>query len=129
MNPFLQPTVAQPKPTVVWRRPSRRIRHLPALTLIGSLMMPALAMAVDVNTATPQQLQEIKGIGPKTAIIIIEERDRGGRFESMADVSERVKGIGPKKAASLEAAGLTVGATVAEAGSRAGNSSSARRSR
>lgn len=82
---------------------------LRAMLLTGSLLVPCAVQAVDINTATLQQLQEIKGIGPKTAGLIIEERDRGGRFESMDDVSERVKGIGPKKAASLQAAGLTVG--------------------
>ena len=94
-------------------------RTLRALLLAFSLLLPGLAMAVDINTATAQQLQEIKGIGPKTASIIIEERDRGGNFESMADVSERVKGIGPKKAAALEAAGLKVGTAVAAAGKAA----------
>lgn len=83
---------------------------LRTLMLTGSLLMPGLLHAIDVNTASLQQLQEVKGIGPKTASLIIEERDRGGRFESMKDVSERVKGIGPKKASALEAAGLTVGA-------------------
>lgn len=91
-------------------------RALRAVALIGSLLLPGLATAVDINAATPQQLQEIKGIGPKTASIIVEERERGGRFESITDVSERVKGIGPKKAASLQAAGLTVGSVVADAG-------------
>lgn len=119
MNPFLESTVATP---------------LRALTLVGSLLMPGLSFAVDINTATPQQLQEIKGIGPKTAGIIIEERERGGRFESFADISERVKGIGPKKASSLQAAGLTVGDSGADEG-KAGNpagrtaASSARRGR
>ncbi|HLU00556.1 MAG TPA: DUF655 domain-containing protein [Burkholderiaceae bacterium] len=79
------------------------------LVISGSLLMPGLLHAVDINTASLQQLQEVKGIGPKTASLIIEERDRGGKFESMKDVSERVKGIGPKKAAALETAGLKVG--------------------
>lgn len=96
----------------------RVAKALRALTLLGALLLPGLAAAVDINTATPQQLQEIKGIGPKTAGIIIEERERGGRFESFSDISERVKGIGPKKAASLQAAGLTVGGSVAQAGRR-----------
>lgn len=96
------------------RRRSQGARHrtgnaLRALGFAASLFLPVLAQAVDINTATVQQLQEVKGIGPKTASLIIEERDRGGAFESMTDVSERVKGIGPKKAASLEMAGLKVG--------------------
>lgn len=109
-------------------------RVLRAVMLAGSLLLPGLAMAVDINTATPQQLQGVKGIGPKTAGIIIEERERGGRFESIADVSERVKGIGAKKAASLQAAGLTVGSAVAAAapdaeGGRGAKPAGARRAR
>lgn len=87
--------------------------------MAASLLLPVFAHAVDINAASVQQLQEVKGIGPKTAAVIIEERERGGPFASMTDVSERVKGIGPKKAASLEAAGLKVvaasGAGVKEA--------------
>lgn len=160
MNPFLEPTVATPQPSVGWdrsaRRPGRRrsaggphrqpqssgegshgsrpaearpqrsrrkLRGLEstlrAFLLAAAMLVPGLAMAVDINTATAEQLQEIKGIGPKTAGLIIEERERGGRFESFADISDRVKGIGPKKAASLEAAGLSVGATVAAAANEA----------
>ncbi len=123
MNPFLEPTVATPQPSAGWHRPSRRPgqrqstsgSNLRAFLLAAAMLIPGLAMAVDINTATAEQLQEIKGIGPKTAGLIIEERERGGRFESFSDISDRVKGIGPKKAASLEAAGLTVGATVAAA--------------
>lgn len=79
------------------------------LGLVAGLALPALAHAVDVNAATQTQLQTIRGIGPKTAKIIIEERTRGGRYESFEDLSDRVKGIGPKKAESLHAAGLTLG--------------------
>lgn len=105
-------------------RPRRSLRRPPGLamrlcTMAASLLLPVFAHAVDINAASVQQLQEVKGIGPKTAAVIIEERERGGPFASMTDVSERVKGIGPKKAASLEAAGLKVvaasGAGVKEA--------------
>lgn len=67
------------------------------------------AWAVNVNSAGAQELETITGIGPKTAQTIVEERNRGGSFESFEDLSERVKGIGPKKAKSLQAAGLVVG--------------------
>lgn len=66
------------------------------------------AQAVNVNQASEAQLQQIKGIGPKTAERIIAERTRGGDFESLQDLSDRVKGIGPKRLAGLEASGLTV---------------------
>lgn len=82
---------------------------LRALMLAVAMIVPGMAVAVDVNVATPEQLQEIKGVGPKMARTIIAERERGGRFESMADLSERVKGIGPKKAAAMQSSGLAVG--------------------
>jgi len=155
MNPFLDSTVATPRPGASWCRPSRRLprnrpgRHaatpraseprggapggkrppgpglrrarqvLRALAFAGSLLLPGAALAVDINTATPEQLLEVKGIGPKMAQVIIEERERGGRFASIDDVSDRVKGIGPKKAAAMQASGLTVG--VAELSSASGD--------
>lgn len=77
------------------------------LVLLGSAFANTV-YAVDVNAADVSQLEGIKGIGPKTARTIIEERARGGRYESFDDLSDRVKGIGPAKVASLRSAGLTV---------------------
>lgn len=88
-----------------------------------ALLMPGEAAATDVNLATPEQLQEVKGIGPKMARLIVEERDRGGKFSSIADLSDRVRGIGPKKAAALQESGLIAGggqAAVARAASGSG---------
>ncbi|MBV6272225.1 helix-hairpin-helix domain-containing protein [Alcaligenaceae bacterium CGII-47] len=75
---------------------------LTALAWSGSVL------ALDLNTATEAQLKGIRGIGPKTAQIILQERERGGRYESFSDLSDRVKGIGPKKADALQAAGLAI---------------------
>jgi len=83
-------------------------RLLRAASLAALLAVAPSAFAVDVNTATQEQLLTVRGIGPKTAQIIIEERNRGGHFQSLDDLSDRVKGIGPKKAAAMQAAGLTV---------------------
>ena len=71
------------------------------------------ASAVDVNSATAQQLESVSGIGPSTARTIVQERERAGAFESLDDLAERVRGIGPKKAKALQAAGLTVAAPTA----------------
>lgn len=84
-------------------------RVLRVAAFAGVLLAPGVSTAVDINAASPEQLLDVKGIGPKMARVIIEERDRGGRFESIDDLSDRVKGIGPKKAAALLASGLTVG--------------------
>lgn len=48
----------------------------------------------DLRTATSEQLQKIKGIGPKTAESIINYRKTYG-FKNLTDLME-VKGIGPK---------------------------------
>lgn len=65
--------------------------------------------AIDLNRASSQELQQLKGIGPKTAERIIEERSRAGPYSSLQDLSDRVKGIGPKRLQGLQAAGLRVG--------------------
>ena len=77
------------------------------LAAAGMALAAATASAVDVNSATAQQLESVSGIGPSTARTIVQERERAGAFESLDDLAER--GIGPKKAKALQAAGLTVG--------------------
>ncbi|MFA5703013.1 MAG: helix-hairpin-helix domain-containing protein [Advenella sp.] len=66
------------------------------------------ANAVDLNSASREQLVSIKGIGLKTAENIISERQRGGPFLSRQDLSFRVKGIGRKRADKLFEAGLQI---------------------
>lgn len=84
------------------------------MSLVRLLLLCALSLfswqthAVDLNQANMAELRQIKGIGPKTAERIIEERMRAGPFDSLQDLSDRVKGIGPKRLLSLEAAGLKV---------------------
>lgn len=82
------------------------LRALLAVCLWGPL---GVAGAVDLNTADVQQLQQIKGIGPRTAELILEERQRGGPFDSLQDLADRVKGIGAKKIITMEQSGLKVG--------------------
>ncbi|MDN5844475.1 MAG: helix-hairpin-helix domain-containing protein [Alcaligenaceae bacterium] len=121
MNPFLHSTVARPqtghhrswgdsRPARPAACPGRRRLLAAALgaTGLAAIGWSGGALAVDLNTATEAQLQSVRGIGPKTAGIILEERQRGGPYESFSDLSDRVRGIGPKKAASLQAAGLRI---------------------
>ncbi|MPT38061.1 MAG: helix-hairpin-helix domain-containing protein, partial [Achromobacter sp.] len=128
MNPFLHSAVARPRLSVPWRRingPGRRppqgepgiqstrraLRRAMGVLLMtaGLGLAAAPAGAVDVNQASAQQLESVRGIGPRTAETIVRERERGGKFESLDDLAERVRGISPKKAEALGAAGLTVG--------------------
>ena len=123
MNPFVEHTVVRASPLSAWRRPRRasafscpRTRRRALRQALNVLLLTAgmgiaapPARAVDVNQANATQLEGIRGIGPRTAEIIVRERERGGDFVSLEDLSERVRGIGQKKAQALQAAGLTVG--------------------
>ena len=72
--------------------------------MLGCLSTPGAAM--DVNQASAQELSALRGLGLKTAKIIVQERERGGPFGSMDALAERVRGIGARKAQSLQDAGL-----------------------
>ena len=54
----------------------------------------ALGLAIDVNVASPAELESIPGIGPTRAAAIVADRARLGPFADV-DALERVKGIGP----------------------------------
>ena len=79
------------------------------LVIAGLLMSMGIAFAaVDVNTADQAALDGVKGIGPKIAKSIVDERTKNGRYKDWADFEQRVKGVGDKSAAKMSAAGLTV---------------------
>lgn len=65
--------------------------------------------AMNINTATVEELVTIKGIGEKTAKKIIAERERAGFFRSLEDFSVRVRGMGKKRMEKLKKQGLSVG--------------------
>ncbi|UOD27763.1 helix-hairpin-helix domain-containing protein [Massilia violaceinigra] len=79
---------------------------LAVATLVATM---SLAFAqVDVNKADAAALDGVKGIGPSTSKLILEERTKGGEFKDWADFSRRVKGVGDKRAVKLSQAGLQV---------------------
>jgi uncharacterized protein len=53
------------------------------------------AVGVDVNTASPELLEHVSGIGPTLARRIVEHRDRQGAFSSRSTLSA-VRGLGAK---------------------------------
>ena len=122
MNPFFHDPGAKPlplRPAGSWRfpfttqRPCTRLsRQAGALALAAgvgaSLGVAPVSHAIDVNTASQAQLQSVKGVGPRTAQIIVQERARAGHFESLEDLSDRVRGIGMKKLQAMQEGGLRV---------------------
>jgi len=62
----------------------------------GSGASGAAKQPVNLNSASQAQLEELDGVGPKTAQKIIEYRDAHGGFKSIEEMME-VPGIGPAK--------------------------------
>lgn len=96
------------------------LRILAALALAcASLSQPALA-AVNLNTASRDELLAVPGIGPTKAQAILDHRTTHGPFKSVDDL-KNVKGIGAKRLEKLRN-DVTVGgppAKVAAAGAKA----------
>ena len=61
---------------------------------------PAEGVPLDINTATPEQLDELDGIGPGMAAAILEYREQHGGFGSVEELGQ-VPGIGEKRLAAL----------------------------
>lgn len=51
---------------------------------------------ININTATQTELEKLPGIGPATALKIIEYRKENGKFKEIGDIKD-VKGIGDNK--------------------------------
>lgn len=84
--------------------------------IVTSLLGAALwihtpSFAVNINAASFEVLQNVKGIGPTRAKAIIEERDKNGAFINSEDLSIRVRGIGDKTVEKMTQSGLTFDAT------------------
>lgn len=93
---------------------------------LAAVLSTTLALAaVDINKASEAELDGVKGIGPATTRLIMEQR-KSGPFTDWADLTKRVKGIGAKRAAKLSGEGLVVNgqsfAGTAEASARPGKS-------
>ena len=72
------------------------------------MLLTGIAWAqVDLNKAREMDLNGLNGVGPTMTRHIMNERQIAP-FRDWADVMQRVKGIGPKKAANLSDQGVRV---------------------
>ena len=58
-------------------------------------VVPETPGIIDVDIATIEQLETVRGIGPSLARRIVEDRDSLGPFGSIEEL-QRVRGVGPK---------------------------------
>ena len=83
-------------------------RYFSILMIIASIMLVAtMTMAeegnkINLNTATVEDLMQIKGVGKSYAERIIEYREKNGPFKEIEDIM-KVKGIGPKTFEKIQA--------------------------
>lgn len=78
---------------------SRRWRVIVAVSSTW-FAFTAVASPLDINAATPAQLETLPGIGPAKALAIVDFRQRHGPFESLEGL-DQVPGIGPATLVSL----------------------------
>jgi competence protein ComEA len=69
--------------------------------LLTSLACASAWAAINLNSASQQELQTLKGIGPAKARAIIEYRDKHGPFKAVQDL-RNVPGFGDKTVKRLE---------------------------
>jgi competence protein ComEA len=88
------------------------------LAVLAFFVFSATAVAaVNLNTANKDQLEAVKGIGPKKAEAIIEYRKKNGSFKTVDDL-KKVSGFGDKSVATIRAE-LTVGGDAAKGDKKA----------
>jgi peroxiredoxin/endonuclease III len=77
------------------RRKSRKL-PLPYLTDDDPTIYyppPPAGISVNINAAGPDELMQLPGMGPKTAIRLIAERTENGPFTDLNDAAKRVKRV------------------------------------
>jgi competence protein ComEA len=85
--------------------PLRSARSLVLAGVLGVMALPCVA--VDANTASRADLEQLRGLGPVKVERLLNQRERQP-FTGWDDLRRRVAGIGVKGAAALSVEGLTV---------------------
>ena len=84
------------------------------LAIIAMLFSVLALAAVNINNASKEELDSLKGIGPVKAQAIIDYRNQNGPFKSIDDI-KKVKGIGDKTFDAIKSDITVSGATSAPA--------------
>jgi competence protein ComEA len=93
---------------MVCRHAQGEVEMLKKIAATAIALLTSVTWAqVDLNKATEIELDGLKGLGPAITQQIMHERQKVP-FRDWPDVMQRVKGIGPKKAASLSEQGIRV---------------------
>lgn len=71
-----------------------RMKKLLLVLAMWLAMVGAALAQININTATKEQLDGLKGIGPAKAQAVIDYRTKNGPFKTVDDL-EKVSGIGP----------------------------------
>jgi competence protein ComEA len=84
------------------------------MALVMCLAMYGIVFAaVNINTATKEELTSLKGIGEKRAQAIINYRTKNGPFKTVDDL-EKVPGIGPGLMKQIRPQITTTGKTITD---------------
>lgn len=86
------------------------MKHILSLILAALAGINLAFAAVNINTATLEELDAVKGIGPGKAKAIIDYRSKNGPFKSLDDL-KGVKGFGEKSLAKLKGELTVAGAS------------------
>jgi competence protein ComEA len=98
-----------------------------ALALALALCPAATLAAINLNTATREELVALPGIGPAKAQAILDHRKAHGPFKSIDELKD-VKGIGAKRFEKLKGEFTVVSASAKPTGSQADKAGSPQRS-
>jgi comEA protein len=99
------------------------MRKLALALIIGFAFSGLAAAAVNINTATKEELMSLKGVREKRAQEIIDYRKKNGNFKSIDDL-EKVPGIGPGLMKQIRSQVTVTGTTSTDKPATAGKSKS-----
>lgn len=98
---------------------SRLFRFIVSTVFVLLCGLQAAMAAVNANTASADELQTVRGIGPTIAQRIVQERAKGP-YKSLDDLQARVKGVGSNSIRKMAEGGLTVSGGTSRAAKASG---------